>query len=49
MEVVYWGHFDAAGGGSECGVLNSLKLSDIAGSSAEEPDGTSICEDLTDG
>ena len=40
MEVVYWGHFDAAGGGSEGGVLDSLELPDIAGGSVGEPDGT---------
>ena len=44
MEVVYWGHFDAAGGSSEGGVLNNLKFSDIAGGRVGEPDGTCIRE-----
>ena len=44
MEVVYWGHFDAAGGGSEGGVLNILEFLDIAGGSVGEPYGTCISE-----
>ena len=44
MEVVYRRYFDAAGGGSEGGALNSLKFSDIAGSSVGEPDATCMCE-----
>ena len=44
MEVVYRRYFDAAGGGSEGGALNSLKFSDIAGGRVGEPDGTCIRE-----
>ena len=44
MEVVDWGHLDAASSGSEGGVLNCLEFSDIAGGSVGEPDGTCICE-----
>ena len=44
VEVVYWGHFDTAGGGTEGGVLNSLEFLDITGGSVGEPDGASISE-----
>ena len=44
VEVVYWGHFDAAGGGSEGRVLDGLEFLDIAGGSVGEPNGTCVGE-----
>ena len=45
MDVVYWGHFQAAGGGAEGGVLYGLELFDVAGGSVGEPDGACVCEE----
>ena len=45
MDVVNWGHFKAAGGGAEGGILNCLELLDVTGGSVGEPDGTCVREE----
>ena len=45
VEMINWGHFDAAGGGAKGGVLDCLEFFDVAVGNVWEPDGTCIGEE----
>ena len=45
VEVVYCGHFNTAGGGTEGRVLEGLEFLYATAGGVGEPDGTCICDE----